>query len=138
MATFLIRALGKGQDDTRTASRFSDIPDGAWYLAYVEQLADLNIVRLRAGDTFRPSDPTTRSEMAVWMARAFDSVDGVAPQGVFTDVPSDAPYAGAAEGLLAAGVTRGCSADPPAYCPDDPVQRDQMASFFARVLVNQD
>jgi hypothetical protein len=32
--------------------------------------------------------------------------------------------------LAAAGITSGCNTR--AYCPDDPVKRDQMASFLAR------
>lgn len=71
------------------------------------------------------------------MSRAFDSVREVTPQGVFDDVPADAQYAAAVEGIRAAGITRGCSTGPPAYCPDDPVRRDQMASFLGRALAAQ-
>lgn len=138
MATFLIRALGETVEEDLRVSRFSDVPPGAWYLGYVERLADLNIARTAAGGAFRPSDPLTRLEMAVWMARAFDSVNEVSPQGVFDDVPADEQHAGAVEGIRAAGITRGCSAEPLAYCPDDPVRRDQMASFLGRALAAQD
>ena len=137
MATFLIRALGETVEEDLRVSRFSDVPPGAWYLGYVERLADLNIARTATGGAFRPSDPLTRLEMAVWMTRAFDSVNEVSPQGVFDDVPADARYAGAVEGIRAAGITRGCSAEPPSYCPDDPVRRDQMASFLGRALAAQ-
>ena len=135
MSAFLGRALGESGDDTAAVSRFSDIPDGAWYLGYVEALADLGVFPDEAGDPFRPSDPLTRLEMAVWMAGAFESITEAEPQGVFADVSADAWYAGAVEGLAAARVTRGCKADPPSYCPDDEVTRDQMASFLARVLI---
>lgn len=135
MAAFLIRALGETAEGGSRAGRFSDVPQDAWYLGYVERLADLNIVR--PGAAFRPSDPLTRLEMAVWMSRAFDSVREVTPQGVFDDVPADAQYAAAVEGIRAAGITRGCSTGPPAYCPDDPVRRDQMASFLGRALAAQ-
>lgn len=57
-------------------------------------------------------------------------------RGVFTDMPADEWYAGAVEGLKAVGVTKGCSADPPAYCPHDLVRRDQMASFITRALTD--
>ena len=134
MAVFLTRALDELPDDAQATSRFSDVPDGARYLAFVERLADPGIVIPDSGETFTPSDPIDRAEMAVWMTRAFDSVNEVSPQGLFVDIPADAPYAGAVEGLLAAEVTSGCSAQPLAYCPDDPVRRDQMATFFARIL----
>ena len=137
MATLLTRALDETPDEVPTASRFSDVPVGSWYLKYVERLAELGITHVAAGGAFRPDDDLTRLEMAVWMSRAFDFIDQVTPEGVFTDVPAHEWYAGAAEGLLAAGVTKGCSTDPLAYCPHDPVLRDQMASFIARALKNQ-
>ena len=137
MATFLIRALDETAEENPRVSRFSDVPPGAWYLGYVERLADLNIARAETGGAFRPSDPLTRLEMAVWMTRAFDSVNEVSPQGVFNDVPADAQHAGAVEGIRAAGITKGCSTEPPAYCPDNPVRRDQMASFLGRALTAQ-
>ncbi len=40
--------------------------------------------------------------------------------------------------LFAAGVTTGCSADPPAYCPTLPVLREQMAAFLNRVTPRVD
>lgn len=135
MSVFLGRALGESGDGTAAVSRFSDIPDGAWYLGHVEALADLGVFPDEAGDPFRPSDPLTRLEMAVWMAGAFESITEVEPQGIFTDVSADAWYAGAVEGLAAVGVTKGCKTDPPSYCPDHEVTRDQMASFLARVLI---
>ena len=137
MAAFLVRALGESSEDGSTASRFSDVPSGIWYVGHVERLADLGITSVESGAAFRPDDALTRLEMAVWMSRAFDFINEVTPEGVFTDIPAAEWYAGAVEGLLAAGVTKGCSADPLAYCPHDPVRRDEMASFIARALTNQ-
>ena len=135
MSALLSRALGESGEDAPVTSRFSDIPEGAWYVGYVERLAELGVFPEEAGSPFRPSDPLTRLEMAVWMAGAFESVTEVEPQGVFTDVSADAWYAAAVEGLRAAGITKGCKAEPPSYCPDDVVRRDQMASFLARALI---
>jgi hypothetical protein len=137
MAAFLVRALEEETDDTTVTSRFSDVPAQVWYLGYVERLADLGIVRVEEETAFRPDDALTRLEMAVWMARGFDFIDEVTPRGVFTDVSADKWYAGAVEGLLKAEVTKGCAVDPPAYCPHEPVRRDQMASFIARALTNR-
>ena len=137
MTAFLIRALGETAEGNPADSLFSDVPRDAWYRGYVERLADLNVVRAGAGGAFRPSDSLTRLEMAVWMSRSFDSVREVIPQGIFEDVPADAQYAAAVEGIRAAGITRGCASAPPSYCPDDPVRRDQMASFLGRALAAQ-
>ena len=138
MMAFLARALGEENKSDATTSRFSDVGDNAWYLSSLERLADLGVVEPYEDGTFRPSEPVTRLDMAVFMSRAFSSIGEVAePAGVFGDVPADSEYAGVVEGILAAGVTDGCSPDPLLYCPDRPVRRDQMASFFARALKKQ-
>ena len=136
MMAFLARALGEQNNTTTTTSRFSDVPDGQWYVAYLERLADLGIVSPEADGRFRPNEPLTRVEMAVLLTKALPRVSPVTPAGAFADVPADAPFAAEIEGLLAAGITKGCSADPPLYCPDDPVTRAQMATFLARALAN--
>ena len=136
MMAFLARALGEEGNAEVTTSRFSDVPGNAWYLPHLERLADLGVVEPYEDGTFRPYDPLTRADMAVFLARAFPAIVEVAdPEGVFADVPADSPHAGAVEGVLAAGVTRGCAAEPLSYCPDRAVPRDQMASFLARALV---
>ncbi len=136
MMAFLARALGEENNTTTTTSRFSDVPDSQWYVAYLERLADLGIVSPEADGRFRPNEPLTRVEMAVLLTKALPRVSPVTPAGTFADVPADGPFAAEIEGLLAAGITKGCSADPPLYCPDDPVTRAQMATFLARALAN--
>ena len=56
-------------------------------------------------------------------------------EGLFEDVEgADEEAVRAMEGLFQAGVTRGCTTSPLRYCPDQPVTRAQMASFFVRAL----
>ena len=134
MMAFLARALGEGGAGV-TTSRFSDVPDGAWYLPALERLADLGVVEPFEDGTFRPGEPVTRLDMAVFLARAFSHIDKVDdPVGVFADVLAGDVHAGEVEGVYAAGVTTGCGDDPLRYCPDRPVRRDQMASFLVRTL----
>ena len=81
--------------------------------------------------------------MAEMITAAFDHITlPAAAQGIFADMTGqpDAVIR-AAEALRAAGVTDGCSISPfelfgtgMRYCPDQPVTRAQMASFFARAL----
>ncbi|MGZ5494456.1 MAG: S-layer homology domain-containing protein [Thermoanaerobaculia bacterium] len=52
----------------------------------------------------------------------------------FTDVPTSHPFFQYIEALAASGVTGGCVASPPQYCPDAPVTRGQMAVFLSRAL----
>lgn len=139
MMAFLARALGEEDGERPTTSRFSDVPDDAWYLPSLERLADLGVVEPFEDGTFRPREPITRLDMAVFMTRAFPHIDKVEdPVGVFADVPADGAHAGEVEGIYAVGVTTGCRRDPLRYCPDQPVRRDQMASFLVRALRTQD
>ncbi len=134
MMAFLARALGEDVEAGPGTSRFSDVADDAWYRPSLERMADIGVVEPYEDGTFRPDEPLTRLDMAVFLVRAFESINVVEPQGMFTDVAVDADHAGEVEGVLAAGVTKGCSVDPLLYCPDQPVRRDQMASFLVRAL----
>ena len=136
MAAFLIRALKEQVAAGLGPSRFSDVPDDAWYRPHVVRLIQLGIMAGHPDGTFRPHEVVTRARMAVLMARAFDRITAVeSPVGVFDDVASTAPEAGAVEGMLAADITHGCGKSPGRnYCPDAPVTRDQMATFLIRAL----
>jgi hypothetical protein len=52
----------------------------------------------------------------------------------FNDVPTSDQGYQYIQALVAAGVTGGCDASPPLYCPDDFVTRRQMAIFIAKAL----
>ncbi len=52
----------------------------------------------------------------------------------FDDVPTDHPFFQLIEAFRAAGITSGCNADPPLYCPDAPVTRGQVAVFLSIAL----
>ena len=136
MATLLILALGETGTRRSGPSRFTDVASDAWYRPYVERLAELGITVGFSDGTLRPDVPVTRGQMAVFLTRAFDGVDPVdTPTGVFADVPANASYTAAVEGVHEAGVTAGCSKTPGRnYCPRDQVRRDQIASFLIRAL----
>jgi hypothetical protein len=81
---------------------------------------------------FCPDAPLSRAEMAEMLVRAYD----YAPVDVdyFTDDDGNA-YEEAINALKGAGVTKGCN--PPGdseYCPDSPLTRAEMATFFARAV----
>jgi len=86
---------------------------------------------------FHPNGVVTRADMAEMMVAAFDNLSPSTNPGesVFADMTGlNEGVIRAAEGLRAAGVTRGCSTSPLRYCPDQPVTRAQMASFFVRAV----
>ena len=41
------------------SSRFSDVPDGAWYIEYVEPLCEAGVIDGYPDGSFRPNDPVT-------------------------------------------------------------------------------
>ncbi len=55
-------------------------------------------------------------------------------QTPFDDVPSDHFAVAHIQAIFDAGITAGCSADPPLYCPDQSVTRAQMAVFIILAL----
>jgi len=52
----------------------------------------------------------------------------------FADVPESNPHTASIDALRAAGITQGCSQEPPRYCPNRPVTRAEMATFLTRAL----
>ena len=52
----------------------------------------------------------------------------------FNDVPTNHPLFQYIEALAASGITGGCLANPPLYCPDAPLTRGQMAVFLSKAL----
>ena len=84
---------------------------------------------------FCPDHPVLRWVMAVWLVRALGEAEPGADRGVsFSDVDGEAWWSPFVERLAGLGVTRGCSADPPRFCPEAVVTRAQMATFLARTL----
>ncbi|MCA9624929.1 MAG: S-layer homology domain-containing protein [Myxococcales bacterium] len=44
------------------------------------------------------------------------------------------PFEAAIEAIYAAGITSGCAANPPRFCPNQSLTREQMASFLRRAF----
>ncbi|MYH42447.1 MAG: S-layer homology domain-containing protein [Acidimicrobiaceae bacterium] len=73
--------------------------------------------------------------MATFLARALNLQPPEADTTAgFTDVDADNTHSADIAALLTAGITTGCSTQPPRYCPNQPVTRAQMATFLARAL----
>jgi hypothetical protein len=56
------------------------------------------------------------------------------PPAGFADLPETHWSHPFVQAITDAGITNGCSTDPPLYCPDDPVNRAMMAVFIIRAL----
>ena len=82
-------------------------------------------------DELCPGDPLLRWEMAVWLVRVLDRADPPAiSSSRFADVDASAWWAPHAERLAELGIVMGCQTEPLQFCPDDPVDRGQMAAIM--------
>jgi hypothetical protein len=128
MAALLVRATNPA---TPTTDQFVD-DDGSVFEVDIARLAGAGITRgcnPPVNDRYCPDEPVTRSQMASLLARAFTlPASTTDPFGDDDGSPHEADIAA----LAAAGVTHGCAPD--RFCPDQPVRRDEMASFLARAL----
>jgi hypothetical protein len=81
-------------------------------------------------DRFCPDRNITRGEMAAFIARALDltAVTGTTP---YDDVESHI-FAVAVDKLQTAGIGFGCDVD--SFCPDRPLERDEMAEMLVRAF----
>lgn len=131
MAAFFVRALNLPQTST---DHFKDDEDSIFEGA-INRLAEAKITtgcNPPANDRFCPDRQMTRGQMAAMLARAFDYQ--VSHSDRFRDDDGHI-FETAIQTIAAQGVTVGCN--PPAndrFCPDNPVNRDAMATFLTRAL----
>ena len=132
MAVWILRVLVDYPPNIVGISRFQDIPDGKWWIRYVEHLYARKITIGCETEPLQycPHDPVTRAQMASFLVRALDLPP--APAAGFTDTDRTA-HAANIDALHRAGITIGCATEPLQYCPHDPVTRAQMATFLYRM-----
>ncbi len=138
MAVFLVLAEhGAGYaPPPATGTVFADVPATHPFAAWIEQLAHEGLTAGCGGGYFCPSSPVTRAQVAVFLLAAEHGV-GYAPPaatGVFADVPATDPFAPWIEQLHAEGISAGCSASPPLYCPTASLTRGQMAVYLTQTF----
>jgi hypothetical protein len=137
MAVFLLRGIYGGAyvPPPATGMAFSDVPRGAFAGAWIEQLAAIGITSGCGGGNYCPNASVTRAQMAVFLLRAKYGAGYAPPSATgsrFADVPFGAFAADWIEQLTQEGITGGCGGGN--YCPDAPVNRDQMAVFLVRAF----
>ena len=132
MAVWTVRVLDPGFEPSNAGTRFEDVDPGAWWAGYVERLAELEVTGGCASDPPRycPERAVSRAQTASFLVRAFD-VEPAASAG-FAD--TGGTHETNIDTLAAAGITKGCDVDPPRFCPDQAVSREQMATFLVRAL----
>ena len=126
---------------TETVIRSGDLPVSTGDYYHSDPLGGVVVnnrecaytVRLRFTDPGEPPrDAAIRvRKMQVSWRRQVSPAPSTA---TFGDVPADHPFFRFIEALRSSGITGGCSAEPPLYCPEAPITRGQMAVFIATAL----
>ncbi len=130
MAVWIVRVLDGGDPPAVTQTRFNDVDPDGFYASFVERMAELDVTSgCGDGSGYCPNETVTRSQMAVFLSRAYNLPEG--PDPGFADVPEDAWYGTAVAKLAASGITSGCG-DGTGFCPNDDTTRGQMATFLWR------
>ncbi|MEX0667592.1 MAG: peptidoglycan DD-metalloendopeptidase family protein [Acidimicrobiia bacterium] len=128
IALFISRQLGLPPVDVD----YYDDDQGSQYEAATNSVTTAGI-GFGCGDRqFCPDQPLLREEMAELLVRTF----ALAPSSTnwFSDDEGSA-FEAAINALKEADITFGCDpADEAAFCPEDPLTRGQMASFFVRSM----
>ncbi len=112
---------------------FGDVA-GSVHADRIDQLAQLGVVREHDASTFGPHAEVGRDQMTSILLRAYETLHG-APlphePSRFVDVAGNTHLVNI-EKAAAAGFTQSRTAT--TYAPDQPVRRDQLGSFLARML----
>lgn len=133
MASMIVRA---SDFDTAPASRFVDL-NGTIHRHDIEALAAADVTRgcnPPRNDRFCPDALVTRGQMATFLTRYFGLEDPDPSSTPFTDTTGTV-HEHDVDALAAQGITKGCN--PPTndrFCPERPVTRGEVATFFARAL----
>ncbi len=137
MAAFIIRALGNFSPTTPATQRFLDVPPSDGFYPFIEDMA-LRSITLgcnATGPLYCPANTVTREQMAAFMIRAQGVYNPPVPMSQrFVDVPASNPFYAFIEEMALRGITLGCNATGPLYCPAGNVTRGQMAAFLVRAF----
>lgn len=133
MAGFLARMVSLGRALPTTRSDYFTDDNTDYFQAVINNLAAKAIVDGSSGH-FAPGSNVLRGVMAKWIALAYDYVSGTrltSPNNYFKDDDTSAyePYINA---LAQQGIVAGYSDG--TYRPNNPVQRDEMASYIMRTV----
>ena len=110
---------------------------GTVYAESIEDLAESGVLEgSECSESYIcPEEPIDRSTFAVWLTRTLDEDEPAeVTASRFADIDPELWWAPHVERLAELGVTVGCAADPPRYCPERGVTRGQMAIFLTRAL----
>jgi hypothetical protein len=137
MAVFLLKAEhGGGYVPPACSPVFTDVPCPSQFADWIGQLVTEGVTAGCGGSNYCPGSPVTRAQMAVFLLKTKEGSSYVPPPaaGIFGDVPQGDSFAPWIEEIANRGITAGCQAAPPLYCPASPNTRGQMAVFLVKTF----
>ena len=137
MAVFLLKSEhGSAYVPPACAGLFADVPCPSTYANWIEQLANEGVTAGCGDGDYCPDASVTRAQMAIFLLKTSQGSGYVPPAAtaIFDDVPVDAFGAAFIDDLYTRGIAGGCSASPLLYCPNNVVNRAQMAAFLVNTF----
>ena len=131
MVTFLWRAAGSPK--ASTSNPFTDLDTSAYYYEAVLWAVEKGVTTGTTETTFSPDAVVSRAQVVTFLNR-YDGSTASEGSNPFTDVSSDAYYAGAVNWAVANNVTTGTTAT--TFSPDEDCTRAQIVTFMYRALVD--
>lgn len=117
---------------------FSDVPFSHPFFSWIERLVNSGLTSGYPDGTYRPENPVTRAQMAIFLLKSRHGGSYTPPlvgsSTGFNDVPATHWVAPWVKQLAAEGITSGCGGGN--YCPNSPVTRGQMAAFLVRSFID--
>ena len=130
-AIMIGRALG--YEKKQVTTNFPDVPKESQASGYIQQAYENGIISGYTDGLFKPGNPVTRGEMAIFIARAYDlTEEELVP---FSDVSLSMSAYSSIRKIIAFGVTTGYGDR--TFRSDQYVTREQFSAFLARAESTQ-
>jgi hypothetical protein len=139
---FANQTLGVMQGGSPSTQIFTDVPPSDQYFDYVSLMSSYGITAgcQASPPLYCPGSPVTRAEMAVFIVRGLNLATNASltypATAYFQDVPPsgipDSEFFPYVQRLAQLGITAGCQASPPLFCPDESIPQGEMAVFVIR------
>jgi hypothetical protein len=112
---------------------FTDVPHSHPFYNEISRLSSRGVTLGCSTNTYCPTDPVTREQMAAFIIRALGEFSPPTPATQrFTDVAPSNPFYNFIDRMAVLNITLGCGTN--TYCPLQTVTHEQMAAFMIRAL----
>jgi hypothetical protein len=119
-----------------TPGFFDDVPCPSTYAAWIQALATEGITGGCGGNSYCPTNPVRRDQMAVFLLKSkygpTYTPPACTPPGAFPDVPCPGTFTNWVEELANESIAAGCGGGN--FCPTNPNNRGQMAVFITKTF----